>query len=251
MIPSQSTFAKALIDPEAPRPAGLVDGAGREAGRRFDVYRNNVIVSLMEALEAAFPVTRKLVGHSNFKAIARRFVQAHPPSSPLMMFYGAQMPAFLRGYEPAKNIGYLPDVARMEIALRDSYHAADAVPIDPTRLGQICPEDLMSTTFSFAPAVKLLQSSWPIHAIWLFNQDDNAPKPEMAAQDVLIVRPELDPRPVLLPPGAAAFTRALMRGDTLGEALTEATKQSPNFDLTQHLTLLISTGAILDIGETP
>ncbi len=250
MSVSQATFTEALFDPAAPRPTGLGDGKGRAAGRRFDVYRNNVVASLIEALEAGFPVVRKLIGDANFKVLAREFVQAHPPSSPLMMLYGAQMPSFLRGFAPAQSIGYLPDVARLEIALRDSYHSADAAPIDPGALAAIPPDQLMSITMRFVPAARLLRSDWPIHAIWRFNQEGDAPKPVMEAQDVLVVRPGLDPSPQLLPNGAGAFMASLMKSHTLGAAFEDAMAKTPDFDLTQTLTLLISTGAILELGET-
>ena len=62
MSVTQTEFRSAILDPDVARPAGLVDGQGRAAGRRFDVYRNNVAVSLSEALETAFPVIAKLVG---------------------------------------------------------------------------------------------------------------------------------------------------------------------------------------------
>src|SRR6056297_4262947 len=100
MIVDQSTFRAALLDAEATRPDGLTDGAGAPAGRRFDVYRNNVAVSLADALEAAFPVIAKLVGTRNFRLLAGAFLRSHPPQSPLMMFYGAEMPTFLSTFGP-------------------------------------------------------------------------------------------------------------------------------------------------------
>jgi len=41
-------------------PASLTDGSEQPAGKRFNVYRNNVIVSLKEALSESFPVVTKL-----------------------------------------------------------------------------------------------------------------------------------------------------------------------------------------------
>ncbi|MEM9012065.1 MAG: DNA-binding domain-containing protein [Pseudomonadota bacterium] len=250
MTLSQSTFADALLAPSATAPTGLSDGRGRAAGRRFDVYRNNVIVSLTEALEKAFPVLTKLVGTDNFKLLARTYVAAHPPSSPLMMFYGMEMPAFLETFEPARAIGYLPDIARLEIALRESYHAADALPVDPSSLEGLAPERLLTLRPNLAPSLRLVRSRWPIHAIWRFNKVAGAPKPTMAAEDVLVLRPALDPEPQLLPPGGAAFIAALLRHATLAEAFQDAVAEAADFELTQTLTLLIGGGAILDIGET-
>lgn len=245
----QITFREALLAPDAARPQGLSDGQGREAGRRFDVYRNNVAVSLTEALETAFPAIRKLVGVENFKLLAAAFLRQHPPTSPLMMFYGAEMPGFLTDFEPTKAIGYLPDIARLELALRESYHAADAAPIDPADLQALSPEDLTAATLGLAPAMRLVRSRWPIHAIWTFNMEDGAPKPQMVAEDVLITRPEFDPSPILLPPGGGAFVAALQSGETLGAAMEAATTDAENFDLSELLSILISTNTLTKIGD--
>ena len=67
MTVSQTTFQAAMLDPAAPVPTGLVNPDGAAASKRFDVYRNNVAVSLSDALEAAFPVVRKLVGDEFFR----------------------------------------------------------------------------------------------------------------------------------------------------------------------------------------
>ncbi len=248
MTVNQTNFRDAILNPDATRPAGLSDGRGTPAGRRFDVYRNNVAVSLTEALETAFPVIRKLVGDANFKILAGAFLRQHPPSSPLMMFYGIEMPAFLAGFEPTRQIGYLPDVARLELAIRESYHAADAQAIAPSRLQELAPDDLMSTRLVLGPSLRLVRSTWPIHSIWRFNMD-GGPKPTAGAEDVAVLRAEMDPEPVLLPQGGGAFIEALISGASLGAAFEAGTGASPEFDLSQSLALLISANAITDTGD--
>ncbi|MEL7149637.1 MAG: DNA-binding domain-containing protein [Pseudomonadota bacterium] len=246
----QTAFREAVLTPDMPRPAGLSDGEGNPAGRRFDVYRNNVAVSLTEALETAFPVIRKLVGDANFKLLAGAFLRQHPPSSPLMMFYGAEMPAFLATFEPTQTIGYLPDVARLELALRESYHAADAEPIDPTVLQTVTPDVLLANHLTLAPSLRLIRSPWPIHAIWRFNMD-NGPKPTSVAEDVVVLRADMDPEPVLLPPGGGTFLAAVLNGVPLGAAFETAASEVETFDLSQTLALLIGAHAITDFGDTP
>lgn len=241
MKADQTAFRTALMTPDAPRPEGLLDGHGGQAGRRFDVYRNNVAVSLTEALETAFPVIRKLVGTSNFKLLAGAFLRAHPPSSPLMMFYGVEMPGFLAAFEPTASMGYLPDIARLELAIRESYHAADAAPADAKRLHEIGAESRLT----LAPSLRLVESRWPIHAIWRFNMD-SGPKPAMAAEDVAVLRADLDPEPVLLPAGGGAILVALIEGMTLGDALEQAPEGA---DLQALLATLIGGKAITEVGE--
>ncbi len=237
---NQSDFRAALLDPDRPAPPGLTDPEGRPAGRRFDVYRNNVTVSLTEALRQCFPVVRKLVGDDFFTAMAREHLRAHPPTSPILMFYGEAMPDFLAVFPPVAHLGYLPDMARLELALRRSYHAADAHPVPTDALGALPPEALLATRIHLAPALRLIRSDWPIHGIWRANMSGGEPPRQRQAEDVLVLRPEFDPVPNLLPQGAASFIESLSRGATVGEAIEAA----PEFDLTATLSLLISGRAI-------
>ncbi len=237
----QSEFAAALLDPARATPPGLTDGSGAPTTRRYDVYRNNVTVSLADALESAFPVVRKLVGEAFFRAMAQVFVRAHPPRSPLMMFYGADMPGFLEGFAPVAKLPYLPDVARLELALRQSYHAADCVPLDPAALGQIAPERLGDVRFIFAPAVHLLRSDWPIHGIWRANMVDGSPAPAMQPETVLVTRPAYDPDIAPLDTQAATFVATLMSGEPLTAALEAA---RGGFDPGPVLGLLLTSGAL-------
>jgi hypothetical protein len=247
MTPDQTTLRRAILDPDLPVPDGLLDGQGAPAGKRFAVYRNNVVVSLTEALATGFPVIAKLIGTQNFNAVMGEFLRRYPPRSPLMMHYGADLPAFLADFRPLAHLGYLPDTARLELALRRAYHAADATPITPESLQQMPPEALLAAHLTFAPAVQIIRSPWPIHAIWQFNIKDG-PKPPAVAQDVLITRPAYDSQMALLGPGAADFIAALQQGETLGAAHEAATTSTPDFDLSELLGQLLAGQAIITIN---
>ncbi|WP_371061265.1 putative DNA-binding domain-containing protein [Rhodosalinus sp. 5P4] len=245
----ETEFRAALLDPARPAPPGLTDGTGRPAARRFDVYRNNVTASLLEALEVGFPLLAKLLGRAAFRNMALAFLRAHPPEDPRLALYGAALPGFLERFAPLARHGYLPDAARLDLALRRAYHAADAEPIAPDALQALPPDRLMHTRLSLAPAVRVLRSRWPLHAIWAFNMVEGAPKPSPGAQDVLVARPGFDPAPHLLPPGGAAFVAALADGAPFGEAHAAAEAAAPGFDLAATLGLLLGAGAIT--GLTP
>ena len=237
----QTAFHSALLDPQAQVPPGLVDGADRPAGRRFDVYRNNVAASLTEALRTAFPTIARLLGADNMDGLAGLYLRRHPPETPLMMHYGAALPEFIAALPQLSHLGYLPDIARLDLAMRQSYHAADASPAD---LGGLAPEALMETRLTLAPALRLLRSDWPIHAIWRFNTEPGAPKPEPGGQDIIILRPAYDPAPHLLPPGGAAFIAALLHGETIAAAHAAACHEAPDFDPGPVIALLLQGNAI-------
>jgi hypothetical protein len=222
----------------------LTDGAARPAGRRYDVYRNNVAVSLIEAMKTAFPLVRKLIGAANFDTLAPLYVHAHPPKTPLMMFYGADFPAFLRQFEPLSHIGYLGDAAQLDLAMRTSYHAKDSVTFDATILETLPPEQLTTAVVTLAPATQIVRSPWPLFDIWRYNSDNTAPKPRAIAQDVIITRPEFDPAPHALPPGAADWLWALHEGHTIATAIDIAFNANPEFDLAATLGVALSTSAI-------
>ncbi len=247
MSVSQTEFRAALLDANQPVPNGLQDAEAQPAGKRFSVYRNNVAVSLTEAMHQAFPVITKLLGTQNMDGLSGIFLRQHPPSSPLMMFYGEEFPGFLAGMQQLSHLPYLPDIARLELALRRAYHAADAAAISPDALN-ISPEELMQARLSLAPAVQVLRSEWPIFAIWLYNTQDDAPKPQAIAQDVLVARPEYDAIPQLLPKGGADWIDFIKGGQPIGAAYEMTIAKAPEFDLGTTLALLLQSGAITSVN---
>ncbi len=247
---SQREFARALLNPEAPVPNGVVDPGGRPAPKRFAVYRNNVTVSLIEALATAFPVVEKIVGPEFFAALAREFVRAHPPASPLLMFYGDGFSAFLEAFEPVKHLAYLPDVAALEQARRQAYHAADAVPLAPDFLSTVPPEALGTLRVTLHPAAHIVPSAHPIVSIWEWN---TAPEPEGGnvlqgpGEDVLVSRPHFDVEMRRLPAGGAGFLATLQNGAALAEAAAVGA-EAPGFDLTQNITGLLESRIVTDFS---
>jgi hypothetical protein len=244
---TQADFTRALLAPEARIPEGLQDAAGRPAGRRVAVYRNNVAASVTGALHEGFPAVASLVGKENMDGLAGIYLRQHPPASPLMMHFGAEFPAFLADMKQLSHIAYLPDVARLELALRRSYHAADAPALAAERLSNLSPYDVMAARFVLAPSVKLVRSEWPLFDIWRYATKPGAPKPQSSAQDVLVTRPEFDPVPHVLPPGSADWISALMEGQSVGDAYDAALNVTPDFDLSAPLALLIEEGGLTDL----
>jgi hypothetical protein len=243
---AQAAFAAALADPAQPVPGGLTAWHGGTPARRFAVYRNNVTVSLMEALGARYPAVKAIVGDDFFAALARLYVSAHPPRSPLMMTYGGEFADFLAGFEPAQSLPYLPDVARLEDARSRAYHAADAAPLDPAMLAGLTPEQVAGLRFAPHPALALLRSPHPVVTIWAMNAGEIAPAPieHWEGEDALVTRPHLTVEIHRLPPGASAFIAALTEGLTLTEAAAHGAQAAVAFDLSATLALTLASGAV-------
>ncbi|WP_371169838.1 DNA-binding domain-containing protein [Aliiroseovarius sp. 2305UL8-7] len=245
---SQTDFRRAILDPQQDVPEGLINPDGEHASKRFSVYRNNVVHSLSEAMLTGFPVLAKLVGDEFFREMAKVYLRIHPPASPLMMHYGAALPGFLESFPGTLHLKYLPDVARLELALRRAYHAGDEPAIDPNELTKLDQHALMETHLRMSPACEVLTAKWPAKAIWDFNMNDG-PQPGGGAENILICRVGFDPVAELLPEGGALFVTSLIKGRSFGTALGLATADFPDFDLTATLGVLIATQAITGIDK--
>jgi hypothetical protein len=243
-------FTRALCEPSAPLPRALRAPADAALTDRFAVYRNNVHVSLVAALEERFPIARALVGAEFFGAMARAYVQDHKPASELLHEYGSDLPQFVAAFVPAAALPYLADVARMEAAWSESWAAPDAAPLQLATLSSRPADALADARAVPHPAMRLIQSDWPIGSIWQAHQ---AATPDLSAipwhaQCVLITRPEATIQLQQLPAGAATFAIALLlQRLSIADAAAAALTQSPQLDIGRQLGALIECGAILEI----
>lgn len=240
-----SQFGAAILDADLAPPSPISDGHGGPAAKRFNVYRNNVAVSLADALEAAFPVVRALVGNEFFRALAGVALRQYPPRTPLMAEFGQDMPAFLESFPPVAQLPYLADVARIENAMRRAYHAADVSALDADMLSGMDPEGFAGTCFALAPAVSLIRSSFPAGTIWQINQDGAEKAQPQGPEDIMISRPEFDPFVDVLPLGAFDVLQACDGQTPLSQALEAA---PDNFDFPATLGLLVQRGVLTTKG---
>jgi hypothetical protein len=233
-----------LIDPEYPAPAGVIGPNGKRAALRYNVYRNNVTVSLTDALAAIFPATQRITGVEFFRAMARFHIRATPPTSPLLFEYGRDFPSFIETYEYAQPMPWLVDIARIERAWLDAYHAADMPPLAGPELAAIPPEALANAVFEPHPATRLVRSEFPAVSIFVMNRGDGPVGriQNVVPEDALVTRPDQEVAVRLLPPGGADFLIRLVSGDPLGEAAAAALEASPDFDLPTNIAGMIEAG---------
>lgn len=248
----QNNFANALLDADRPVPIAVTSHTARAPQKRFAVYRNNVVVGLVAALRAQFPATEKIVGEEFFAAMARVYVATEPPRSPLLVTYGDGFPGFIASFEPAAEISYLADVARLEVARTRAYHATDATPLSPSSWQGLDPGILLGVRIALHPSVQVLRSAYPIVTIWSMNSGEDvlASIEDCDAEDALVVRPHLDVQVRRLPVGGAAFLGAIATGASLGDAALSAATDHGEFDLAANLAGLIGAGLVTDLHYT-
>jgi hypothetical protein len=247
--PFETAFAGALLQAEQPIPGGITAYNAAIPTRRFAVYRNNVVAGLVNALKNRFPVVEKIVGEEFFAAMARAFVTKRPPRTPVLARYGDDFAAFVAMFEPARELAYLADVARLETARTRAYHADDAAPVGANAFAALDANAVDALRIDLHPSAQIVRSSHPIVTIWAMNSGERtlAPIEKWYGEDALVIRPHLDVEVRLLPPGGAVFLLALTEGCPLGAAADAALADDPKFDLTPNLAALIGWGLVRNI----
>lgn len=239
----QRDFAAAVFDNDTAILARIRD-AGLPAQRRLAIYRNNTWLGLAEALRDGFPVVHRLVGTEFFDAMAHRFVAAFPPSSGCLLDYGAELPSFIASFDAAASLPYLADVARLDWAWHESFHADDARCFGLAELAALPPESYAGLWLRLHPSVRLLESAWPVLRIFEVNQPgyDGEPTIDLRLEGgcrVLVAREGWEVIVHSLSVGENAFLRALSQAGELEAAFQAATAADPKFEPTAALSRLL------------
>lgn len=215
----QREFLAEVFGEDVPTRAGLA------------TYRASVLASLHGALACTYPVVRRLVGEAFFREAAQRFARAHPSTSGDLHLYGVQFAAFLEDYPFARELPYLADVARLEWACHESFHAGEATALDAGALAAVAREHHGEIRFRLHPAVRLVASAYPVMSIWEANQPerDGAPEVSAGAEHVVVRRDELTVRLGRFARDEWRFVEALSRGATLEEAVDAAAGDAAGF----------------------
>src|SRR5260370_8799014 len=89
-----AVFARALLDPDLATPSAVAGPKSKAGGKRYNVYRNNLTVSLINALAPVFPATHRITAGYFFRATSRFYAGPAPPTSPYLFHNLRAFPHF-------------------------------------------------------------------------------------------------------------------------------------------------------------
>jgi hypothetical protein len=245
----QDDFVQALWAPPGTAQAHL-----RELVKQpgFNVYRNTVLKSCIDALQANYPAVLRLVGEDWFRAVADLHVRAQPPRDARLQLYGADFPDFLRDFlrdlAPDADLPYLSGVARLDRCWTESHVAADAAALAPAALADLPPEQLGQWVLVPHPAARW---AWfddqPIYTLWQRNREggdtDSGAELGWTGEGALLTRPVGAVTWVPLDAAGCAFLDACAAGLPLAQAASAALARQANTDLAQLMSTLLQAGA--------
>lgn len=221
------------------------DAGGLASHPAFAVYRNTVMRGCLDALEANFPAVVCLVGREWFRAAAAIHAAQQPPRDARMMTYGDGFADVLAEFEPARELVYLADVARLDRLWSASYIAADAGTLEAKALQALPPDGLGEKRLSPHPATRWLATALPIVSIWQASRAGVAVGDELVwqAEPALVTRVDGVVRVAAIPPASLHFVEACAAGHPLAEVAELTRHMHPDARIDLILSGLLDAGA--------
>jgi hypothetical protein len=247
----QIAFLDGTLHGHPAQIAALIAASELAPEARIAIYANNARAGFLQALAATFPVIERLAGGGWFRQTGREYMRRHPSRSGNLHFVGERFAGFLEDALHGTNHAYFADVARLEWAYQEVLVAADHPSFDPSALSSVSPADYDSLVFRVHPALRLIESRYPVLAIWKANQPDAAENSPSISLDagavrVLVIRRENHVELRELPAAEFALLAACMRGATLGEACEAVARAEESADLALVLRRVVKLRTLVD-----
>jgi hypothetical protein len=235
LVEAQANVIATINDgPDQLDPA-LFDGTAERVLLGLKAHANTISHARIVALEETFPLTRQHLGDTAFNAAARDLVETDTARSSDANRIGLFFPDCLEDHATR-------DLAQIEWAWLESYHAAEAMPLTLGDLAALDEAALLALPVAPHPSARTVDVSMPI-----------APAlQELAGQQpaaLLIVRPDAEVR--LVPLDAvqlAVFVASAQKSASLGNLLTTAIEQAGEQAPLEPILHLIGAGALVKTG---
>jgi len=228
MRDEQAAIAATLIDGPDHLPEGLFAGSEGEVLRGLRVHANTISHARLVALEDTFPRTRDHLGEAEFNRLSRAFVDAGGAQRRSLADIGADFPSWLADPLAA-------DLARVEWAWLESYHAAEAPPLALADLAGIEEAALLDLAVRCHPAarvVALVSAAAPLV--------DPAFASDVAV--LLVTRPDAEVRLFAIHPADAAALDVAQKISPLGNLIAPLAEKHPGGGAA--IAALIAAGAL-------
>jgi hypothetical protein len=180
-------FGPSVLDrrgrPQSSRPAA--------AASRLEEWE--FLTAVVEEADCAilldFPATLAVVGTDNFAAIVKEYLLEHPPTEPSILYASLYLADFLNVHPFAERWPFIAELARLERAVLDVFHAADAPALSLEALRAIPSEKWPAVKLRAHPAVEIVHSEWRIaDGLHTVEQGQGWSDPEHEEASVLVWR---------------------------------------------------------------
>ena len=159
----------------------VLDSDGKEGLERLDIYANLYFYRLRDGLAEDFPRLESSVGPTDFRNLVADFLLAHPPSQFSLREFGRPFARFVASHDISRTTPGIGDLAALEWARADSFHAADATPITRHQLLEAATGEPKTVHLSLVPAARVLRLGRAALALWSERNPHGAAEESSAA----------------------------------------------------------------------
>lgn len=154
---------------------------GTSAESRLAVYQNAYEIRLVNILGEDYDTLWTFVGDATFHELATGYLRDNPSTSRNARWVGHEFPSYLARHPIGAQVAVLPELARIERAIRDAFDAPDAPVAAPEDLATIA-DHVETAVFTLHPGLTLIPTQTNAYDIFLALRAGQTPPPP-AEQD--------------------------------------------------------------------
>jgi hypothetical protein len=144
----------------------VISGDDRLSAReRVAIYADAYFYRLLDVFKEDFPATLAALGEAHFHNLVTAYLIEYPPTEPSIAFAGCHLAEFLRQHPLGDQAPFVADLALLERILIESFHAADAAPLEAAAMSAIAPAEWPTLTMKLHPASRLLELEWHVEQV--------------------------------------------------------------------------------------
>lgn len=144
---------------------------------RLDAYRSNIRGAHLEALDAAYPVIREVLGPRYWRQLLAQEIPAFGSRSPDLHEYGDFLPERLdrarKSRKELTDFGYLGELAQLEWQVHLARFEAPDPDFDWAAFQALESDHQMRVRFTLSHALHLMRFSQPVDALWHSHQEND------------------------------------------------------------------------------
>jgi hypothetical protein len=232
---AQTNFIETINDGPDRLDPSLFAGPPDRILLGLKAHANTISHARIVALEETFPLTRQHLGEVAFNTIARDFAETETAKASDANRIGLGFPDCLS--DPATK-----ELAQIEWAWLESYHAAEAVPLSLGDLAALDETALLALAITPHPSARIVEISTPI-ASALHELSGLQPVA------ILCVRPDAEVYLLAIDTiQLAVFAESAKKNASLGNLLAVALEQAGEQAPLEPILHLIGAGALVKAG---
>jgi hypothetical protein len=233
---AQQDFVHIINEGPAALSDGLFAGPIDRVLLGLKAHANTISHARLVALEESFPLTRQHLGEAEFNQLSRDFTETAEAQASDNNQISAGFAQFLASKQADQNA---VELAQIEWAWLQSYHAADADALELSAIAGLGEAALLDFTLKWHPATRL------VHLIAQLSPQ----LPELTGADaILIVRPAAEVRLLALDAATTSVALACKKSTTISNLLALASEQAVIADPSGPVLTLIGAGALVASG---